>query len=91
MAGESSGTDAVAIVGLGCRLPGGIVDLAGLWEALEAGRDLVGTVPEDRFETERFVDTAMARPGPWTGSVSRWPPASTGWPRTAAPRRWSPR
>ncbi|WPO69156.1 SDR family NAD(P)-dependent oxidoreductase [Streptomyces sp. KN37] len=56
-------TDAFAIVGLGCRLPGGITDLAGLWEALEAGRDLVGTVPEDRFEAGRFVDTAMARPG----------------------------
>ncbi|GAB2806005.1 beta-ketoacyl [acyl carrier protein] synthase domain-containing protein [Streptomyces daliensis] len=56
-------TDAFAIVGLGCRLPGGITDLAGLWEALEAGRDLVGEVPEDRFEAARFVDTAMARPG----------------------------
>ncbi|KMS76608.1 hypothetical protein ACM01_04375 [Streptomyces viridochromogenes] len=51
------------MVGLGCRLPGGIVDLAGLWEALEAGRDLVGEIPEDRFEAARFVDTAMPRPG----------------------------
>ncbi|MGA4845134.1 SDR family NAD(P)-dependent oxidoreductase [Streptomyces sp. G5(2025)] len=58
-----SKTDVFAIVGLGCRLPGGITDLAGLWEALEAGRDLVGTVPQDRFEAGRFVDTAMARPG----------------------------
>ncbi|MCL8011614.1 type I polyketide synthase [Streptomyces sp. AS02] len=55
--------DSFAIVGLGCRLPGGIVDLAGLWEALEAGRDLVGEMPEDRFEARRFVDTGMARPG----------------------------
>ncbi|MFG2549303.1 SDR family NAD(P)-dependent oxidoreductase [Streptomyces sp. NPDC048581] len=55
--------DSFAIVGLGCRLPGGIVDLAGLWEALEAGRDLVGEVPQDRFEAGRFVDTAMARRG----------------------------
>ncbi|GHE12932.1 type I polyketide synthase [Streptomyces alanosinicus] len=61
--GVSCAADAFAIVGLGCRLPGGIVDLAGLWEALEAGRDLVGTVPEDRFEAARFVDTEMARPG----------------------------
>ncbi|MGW6908823.1 SDR family NAD(P)-dependent oxidoreductase [Streptomyces sp. NPDC054940] len=55
--------DSFAIVGLGCRLPGGIVDLAGLWEALEGGRDLVGEVPEDRFEAGRFVDTEMARTG----------------------------
>ncbi|MCF1592216.1 type I polyketide synthase [Streptomyces muensis] len=63
MVGDPSAADEVAIVGLGCRLPGGIVDLAGLWEALEAGRDLVGEVPEDRFEAARYVDTAMARPG----------------------------
>ncbi len=63
LVGVSYAPDAFAIVGLGCRLPGGITDLAGLWEALEAGRDLVGTVPEDRFEAVRFVDTEMARPG----------------------------
>ncbi|MDT9682344.1 SDR family NAD(P)-dependent oxidoreductase [Streptomyces sp. TRM76323] len=57
------GTDGFAIVGLGCRLPGGITDLVGLWEALVAERDLVTEVPEDRFEAARFVDTAMARPG----------------------------
>ncbi|MEU2563219.1 SDR family NAD(P)-dependent oxidoreductase [Streptomyces longispororuber] len=37
--------------------------MTGLWEALEAGRDLVGEVPDGRFEVARFVDTAMARPG----------------------------
>ncbi|KUL44570.1 type I polyketide synthase [Streptomyces regalis] len=63
MSRDSYGMGAFAIVGLGCRLPGGIVDLPGLWEALEAGRDLVGAVPEDRFESARFVDTAMTRPG----------------------------
>ncbi|MER7372563.1 type I polyketide synthase [Streptomyces lanatus] len=63
MTGDSCAADAFAIVGLGCRLPGGITDLAGLWEALEAGRDLVGTVPEDRFDAGRFVDTEMARAG----------------------------
>ncbi|WP_190137941.1 beta-ketoacyl synthase N-terminal-like domain-containing protein, partial [Streptomyces longispororuber] len=54
---------AFAIVGLGCRLPGGITDVTGLWEALAAGRDLVGEAPEGRFEVARFVDTAMARRG----------------------------
>ncbi|GAB2579889.1 hypothetical protein GCM10027168_10910 [Streptomyces capparidis] len=53
----------VAIVGAACRLPGGISDLDGLWRALTEGRDLVGHVPEDRFETERFVDTSHPRAG----------------------------
>ncbi len=55
--------NAVAIVGVGCRLPGGISSLAGLWEALDAGRDLVGEVPQDRFDADRFVAPDRARPG----------------------------
>ncbi|TDD77910.1 type I polyketide synthase [Actinomadura rubrisoli] len=54
---------AVAIVGVGCRLPGGINDLDALWEALEAGRNLVGRIPPDRFDAARFVDEAMPRSG----------------------------
>ncbi|MEU1192224.1 SDR family NAD(P)-dependent oxidoreductase [Streptomyces sp. NPDC005859] len=52
---------AVAIVGLSCRLPGGIDGPQDLWEALREGRDLVGEVPPDRFDPERFVDTERRR------------------------------
>ncbi|WP_084550937.1 type I polyketide synthase [Actinomadura rifamycini] len=54
--------DAVAIVGAACRLPGGITDLDGLWEALLRGADLVGEVPPDRFDVRRFVDERVPRP-----------------------------
>ncbi|QLE70944.1 SDR family NAD(P)-dependent oxidoreductase [Streptomyces rectiverticillatus] len=54
---------AIAIVGVACRLPGGISRLDQLWSALVQGKDLVGHVPPDRFETDRFVDTAMPRAG----------------------------
>ncbi|MGK5631895.1 polyketide synthase, partial [Streptomyces sp. URMC 123] len=54
---------AVAIVGVGCRFPGGLSNLAELWEALSHGRDLVGEVPEDRFDRDRWVDPGPARPG----------------------------
>ncbi|MEV0374185.1 SDR family NAD(P)-dependent oxidoreductase [Streptomyces sp. NPDC050636] len=54
---------AVAVVGAGCRLPGGISDLAGLWEALREGRDLVGEIPADRFDKARFVDPGALRAG----------------------------
>ncbi|GII04041.1 type I polyketide synthase [Planobispora takensis] len=53
----------IAIVGIGCRLPGGIRDLDGLWAALTAGRDLVTRMPPDRFDPERFVASDPARPG----------------------------
>ncbi|MBB5139591.1 acyl transferase domain-containing protein/NADPH:quinone reductase-like Zn-dependent oxidoreductase/acyl carrier protein [Thermocatellispora tengchongensis] len=52
---------AVAVVGVGCRLPGGIEDLDGLWQALARGDDLVGSVPPDRFEADRYVDESIPR------------------------------
>ncbi|GLZ15032.1 polyketide synthase [Actinomadura sp. NBRC 104425] len=52
---------AVAVVGVGCRLPGGITDLDGLWAALEREADLVGELPPDRFQAERFVDESRPR------------------------------
>ncbi|WP_116209791.1 type I polyketide synthase [Streptomyces olivoreticuli] len=54
---------AIAVVGVACRFPGGIKDLDGLWEVLEQGRDVIGEVPADRFESRRFVDTSMPRTG----------------------------
>ncbi|MFI6345029.1 SDR family NAD(P)-dependent oxidoreductase [Streptomyces sp. NPDC050560] len=61
---ETNGGDrAVAIVGVSCRLPGGVEGLEGLWEALREGRELTGPVPADRFEAPRFVDTAQPRLG----------------------------
>ncbi|MFF8763470.1 type I polyketide synthase [Nocardiopsis dassonvillei] len=40
----------VAIVGMGCRLPGGIISPAGLWEALLEGRDCVTRIPDGRWK-----------------------------------------
>ncbi|MFE9065747.1 SDR family NAD(P)-dependent oxidoreductase [Streptomyces violaceusniger] len=53
----------IAVVGAACRLPGGIRDLDGLWDALEQGRDLVGEVPADRFDARLFTDPAVPRRG----------------------------
>ncbi|MEV3987569.1 SDR family NAD(P)-dependent oxidoreductase [Streptomyces sp. NPDC049837] len=54
---------AIAVIGVGCRLPGDINDLRGLWNALDEGRDLVREVPDDRFDVRRFVDPVTPRPG----------------------------
>lgn len=54
---------AVAVVGVGCRLPGGITDLDGLWAVLRDGRDMVGEMPADRLPRDRTVDPGGARPG----------------------------
>ncbi|MFH8371469.1 alpha/beta fold hydrolase [Streptomyces sp. NPDC018031] len=50
----------VAVVGIGCRLPGGTTSPAGFWRLLTEGRDAVGTVPEDRWKP--FVRAGTALP-----------------------------
>ncbi|MCM2423098.1 type I polyketide synthase [Streptomyces sp. RKAG293] len=40
---------AVAVVGIGCRLPGGITSPAGFWELLSGGGNAVGTLPDGRW------------------------------------------
>ncbi len=59
----------IAVVGMACRLPGGIDSPAKLWEALLQGADLVTEVPLDRWDAEEFYDP---EPGVTGRSVSKW-------------------
>jgi acyl transferase domain-containing protein/NADPH:quinone reductase-like Zn-dependent oxidoreductase/short-subunit dehydrogenase/acyl carrier protein len=51
----------IAIVGFSFRLPG--VGPDGFWESLEAGRDLVTRVPEDRWAQESYFHPRKTEPG----------------------------
>nr|WP_031470907.1 type I polyketide synthase [Sciscionella sp. SE31] len=54
----------LAIVGMGCRFPGGIDSPDSFWDALRAGRDLVGPFPADRgWDLERLFDRDPDHPG----------------------------
>ncbi|GAB1639990.1 beta-ketoacyl synthase N-terminal-like domain-containing protein [Krasilnikovia sp. MM14-A1259] len=46
----------VAVVGIGCRLPGGVDSPAELWRLLMAGGDVVTEVPPDRWESYAVPD-----------------------------------
>src|SRR5690606_30854118 len=61
--------DPVAVVGIGCRFPGGIEDAAGFWRFLMAGGDAITEIPADRMDLERFYDPQPATPG---RIMSRW-------------------
>ncbi|WP_460748391.1 type I polyketide synthase, partial [Micromonospora schwarzwaldensis] len=45
---EAAGAEPVAIVGMGCRYPGGVGDPDGFWRLLVEGVDAVGGFPVDR-------------------------------------------
>src|SRR5687767_2804712 len=45
-----------AIVGIGCRFPGGVTSPQGFWELLREGRDAITEIPADRPDWERLYD-----------------------------------
>jgi phthiocerol/phenolphthiocerol synthesis type-I polyketide synthase B len=53
----------VALVGIGCRFPGGVVDVSSFWAFLCAGRNAIGDIPPDRMDTAAFFDPAPGAPG----------------------------
>jgi polyketide synthase 5 len=59
----------VAVIGMACRLPGGIDSPEGLWEALLRGDDLITEIPADRWDAEEYYDPEGGAPG---RSVSKW-------------------
>ncbi|MGW6020468.1 acyltransferase domain-containing protein [Streptomyces sp. NPDC055099] len=48
-ASATQGDAPVAVIGIGCRLPGAVTSPAAFWRLLSEGRDAVGTVGEDRW------------------------------------------
>ncbi|MER7786368.1 beta-ketoacyl synthase N-terminal-like domain-containing protein, partial [Streptomyces albidoflavus] len=44
----ASANDSIAIVGMGCRFPGGVESAEALWGVVSGGVDVIGDVPGDR-------------------------------------------
>ena len=59
----------IAIIGMACRLPGGIDSPEQLWEALLRGDDLVTEIPPDRWDADEYYDPQPGAPG---RSVCKW-------------------
>jgi len=59
----------VAVIGMACRLPGGIESPDQLWAALLRGDDMVTEVPADRWDADEYYDPEPGVPG---RSVCKW-------------------
>ena len=64
----------IAVIGLGCRLPGDIYGPDAFWDFLAAGRSAVGTVPDDRWQAfddgSPEASTALANTTGWGSFLS---------------------
>lgn len=59
----------IAIVGIGCRLPGGSNDPNGFWKLMCDGVDAIREVPADRWSVDAYYDPVPGRTGK---SITRW-------------------
>lgn len=60
--------DPIAIVGIGCRFPGGVTDVESFWRLVIEGQDAIGEIPADRVDIRRYFDPRPSTPGRMTVS-----------------------
>src|SRR5688572_30160455 len=60
---ERTRLEPIAIVGMGCRFPGGADDPASYWRLLQGGIDAIGEVPPDRWSNDALYDPDPDAPG----------------------------
>lgn len=85
-------SEPIAIVGLGCRYPGGVSDPESFWRLLDEGRDAITEVPRERWDIDALYDPNPEAPGKTTtrcggflDEIDRFDPAFFGIsPREAA-------
>ncbi len=64
----------IAVVGIGCRFPGGVSGPDAYWKLVSEGVDAISEIPADRWDAEEFYDPDTFAPGrmasKWGGFIS---------------------
>ncbi|MFS0896207.1 type I polyketide synthase [Mycolicibacterium litorale] len=66
---DSGTVEPIAVVGIGCRFPGGVAGPESLWQLLANGVDAITEVPADRWDVDAYYDPDPGAPGRMT---TRW-------------------
>jgi acyl transferase domain-containing protein/acyl carrier protein len=62
-AAEAARTEPIAIIGMGCRFPGGATDPERFWNLLRDGTDAITEVPAQRWDADAFYNPDPDAPG----------------------------
>jgi acyl transferase domain-containing protein/NADPH:quinone reductase-like Zn-dependent oxidoreductase/SAM-dependent methyltransferase/NADP-dependent 3-hydroxy acid dehydrogenase YdfG len=68
-AAEQQAREPIAIVGMGCRFPGGGDTPESFWDLLRDGKDAVIEIPRERWDVDRYYDSDPDAPGKMS---TRW-------------------
>ena len=60
---EFTKKEPIAIVGMGCRFPGGADNPDAFWQVLRDGVDAIREIPSDRWEADAYYDPNPGMPG----------------------------
>lgn len=60
---EAAAPEPIAIIGMGCRTPGGAQTPEEFWSLLENGREGIEFVPADRWDADAYYDPRLDIPG----------------------------
>ncbi|MCG2787145.1 MAG: acyltransferase domain-containing protein [Anaerolineae bacterium] len=60
---SNGGPEPIALIGVGCTLPGKITTTGDLLSALREGRDLITEIPSERWNVDAFYDPDNLAPG----------------------------
>ena len=66
---ERSAREPIAIIGIGCRFPGGADSPEAFWRLLRQGVDAIGEIPSDRWPADAYYDPQPGLPGKM---ITRW-------------------
>jgi acyl transferase domain-containing protein len=75
---EKGDNEPIAVVGMGCRLPGGVNDACEYWQLLRDGGSGIVRVPENRWDADAYYSDDYTVPGTICnrqgGFLTHWQP-----------------